>query len=176
MPALLELMAQMVILAHMGMPVPAVSCKLSLFQEFYYFSKSKGTLGAGAFEATIRKFSVVANKRKKLVLADELEAITEPGASAKIIASLLDELARGESVAVFVSHLAEEVQRFVKTKVRIDGIESQGLDQKNSLIVDRNPRYNHLARSTPELIIDSLVRTTSGQEQMFYSRLLKKFE
>lgn len=173
---LLELVAQIVILAHMGLPVPAASCNLSLFEELYFFGKNRGTLGAGAFESTVRKFSQVANEKRKLVLADELEAITEPGASAKIIASLLDELARGESVAIFVSHLAEEVQRFVETDVRTDGIESSGLDDENNLIVDRNPKYNHLAKSTPELIIDRLVRTTSGQEQEFYSRLLDKFK
>jgi len=172
---MLELVAQVAILAHMGMPVPAKACKLSLFQELYYFGKSRGTLGAGAFESTIRKFSVVANEKRKLVLADELEAITEPGASAKIIASLLDELSWGESAAVFVSHLAEEVQRFAKTPVRIDGIEAQGLDENNNLIVDRNPRYNYLAKSTPELIIDRLARSTSGNEGEFYSRLLQKF-
>lgn len=108
-------------------------------------------------------------------MADELEAITEPGASAKIIASLLDELSRGGSVAIFVSHLAEDVARFAETKVRIDGIEARGLDENNQLVVDRNPLYNRLAKSTPELIIDRLARTTEGDEREFYSRLLSKF-
>lgn len=172
---LIDLAAQVVILAQMGLPVPAASSRLSVFQSLYYFGKSRGTLGAGAFEATIRKFSVLAGGEKKLVLADELEAITEPGASAKIIASLLDELSRGGSVAIFVSHLAEDVARFAETDVRIDGIEAQGLDENNQLIVDRNPLYNRLAKSTPELIIDRLARTTEGDERDFYSRLLSKF-
>ena len=172
---LIELAAQVAILAHMGLPVPAASCRLCLFQSLYYFGKSRGTLGAGAFEATIRKFSVLAGGERKLVLADELEAITEPGASAKIIASLLDELSRGRSVAIFVSHLAEDVARFVETPVRIDGIEARGLDENDQLIVDRNPIYHHLAKSTPELIIERLARTTEGKEWEFYSRLLTKF-
>jgi len=172
---LIELVAMVVILAQMGLPVPATTCRLSVFQSLYYFGKSRGTLGAGAFETTIRKFSVLVGKEKKLVLADELEAITEPGASAKIIASLLDELSRGGSVAIFVSHLAEDVARFAETKVRIDGIEARGLDENNQLIVDRNPLYNRLAKSTPELIIDRLARTTEGDEREFYSRLLSKF-
>jgi DNA mismatch repair protein MutS2 len=172
---LIELAAQVVILAHMGLPVPAAFCRLSIFQSLYYFGKSRGTLGAGAFEATMRKFSVLAGGKRKLVLADELEAITEPGASAKIIASLLDELSRGGSVAIFVSHLAEDVARFAETKVRIDGIEARGLDENDQLIVDRNPLYNHLAKSTPELIIDRLARTAQGEEREFYSRLLSKF-
>jgi len=172
---LIELAAQVVILAQMGFPVPVASSRLSIFQSLYYFGKSRGTLGAGAFEATIRKFSVLAGGDRKLVLADELEAITEPGASAKIIASLLDELSRGGSVSIFVSHLAEDVARFAQTKVRIDGIEARGLDENNQLIVDRNPIYNRLAKSTPELIIERLARTTEGDEREFYSRLLSKF-
>ena len=172
---LLDLIAQIVILAHMGLPVPARSCRLCLFEEFYYFSKSRGTLSAGAFETAMRKFSVVENEMRKLVLADELEAITEPGASARIIACMLDELHRRDCVAVFVSHLAEDVRRYSETSVRVDGIEAEGLDENNNLRVNRSPKYNHLARSTPELILDRLVRTTSGRERGFYERLLSKF-
>jgi DNA mismatch repair protein MutS2 len=172
---LIELLAQVAILAQMGLPVPAASCRLSVFCSLYYIGKSRGTLGAGAFETTIRKFSVLAGGERRLVLADELEAITEPGASAKIIASLLDELSCGGSVAIFVSHLAEDVARFAQTPVRIDGIEARGLDENDRLIVDRNPRYHHLAKSTPELIIERLARTAEGDEREFYSRLLSKF-
>lgn len=172
---LLDLIAQIVILSHMGLPVPARSCRLSIFEEFYYFSKSRGTLSAGAFETAMRKFSVVENERRKLVLADELESITEPGASARIIACMLDELNRRSSVAVFVSHLAGEVLRYARTPVRVDGIEAEGLDEKNNLRVSRSPRYNFLARSTPELILDRLVRSTKGSEREFYEKLLSMF-
>jgi len=173
--SLLDLIAQIAILAHMGLPVPARACRISLFQEMYYFSKSRGTLSAGAFETAMHKFAVVENEKRKLVLADELESITEPGASARIIACILDELNRRDSVAVFVSHLAEEVRRFAETPVRVDGIEASGLDEKNNLVVNRSPKYSYLARSTPELILDRLVRSTRGPEREFYARLLAKF-
>jgi len=174
--SLLDLVAQIVILAHMGLPVPARACQLSLFEEFYYFSKSRGTLSAGAFETAMKKFAVVENEKRKLVLADELEAITEPGASARIIACMLDELNRRGCVAVFVSHLAEDVRRFAETPVRVDGIEAEGLDENNNLRVNRSPRYNYLAKSTPELILDRLVRSAKGPEREFYARLLEKFK
>ncbi|MCX6677213.1 MAG: DNA mismatch repair protein MutS [Methanothrix sp.] len=174
--SLLDLIAQIVILAHMGLPVPARACRLGLFEEFYYFSKSRGTLSAGAFETAMKKFAVVENEKRKLVLADELEAITEPGASARIIACMLDELNRRGCVAVFVSHLAEDVRRYVETPVRVDGIEAEGLDENNNLRVCRSPRYNYLAKSTPELILDRLVRSTKGREREFYARLLAKFK
>jgi len=173
---LLDLIAQIAILAHMGLPVPARSCSISLFEELYYISKSRGTLSAGAFETAMKKFSVVENEKRKLVLADELEAITEPGASAKIIACMLDELNLKNSAAVFVSHLAEDVLRYSETAVRVDGIEAEGLDDNNNLRVSRSPRYGYLARSTPELILDRLVRSTEGRERDFYARLLAKFK
>lgn len=173
--SLLDLISQIAILAHMGLPVPAKCCVIGIFQELYYFSKSRGTLSAGAFETAMRKFAVVENNKRKLVMADELEAITEPGASARIIACMLDELNSLGSVAVFVSHLAEDVMRLVETPVRVDGIEAEGLDDQFNLVVRRTPRYNYLARSTPELILDRLVRTTDGKEKEFYSRLLAKF-
>ena len=118
---------------------------------------------------------MVENEKRKLVLADELEAITEPGASARIIACMLDELNRRDCVAVFVSHLAEDVRRYVKTPVRVDGIAAEGLDENNNLRVSRSPRYNYLAKSTPELILDRLVRSTEGREREFYARLLASF-
>jgi len=173
--SLLDLIAQIVILGHMGLPVPAKQCKMSLFEEMYYFSKSRGTLSAGAFETAIRKFSVVENQKQKLVLADELEAITEPGASARIIACMLDELNSSGSLAVFVSHLAEDIRRYAETVVRVDGIDAEGLDEKNNLIVNRSPKYNYLAKSTPELILDRLVRSAKSPEREFYARLLAKF-
>ncbi|MCX8206806.1 MAG: DNA mismatch repair protein MutS [Methanothrix sp.] len=173
--SLLELMAQIAILAHMGLPVPASECRISIFEELYFFAKSSGTLSAGAFESTMRKLSAVATEKQKLVLADEMEAITEPGASARIIASILDMVHENGSVALFVSHLAEEIRRFSKTALRVDGIEAEGLDDNNNLILSRSPRYNHLARSTPELILDRLVRTTEGKERIFYESLLMSF-
>ncbi len=170
----LDLLAQIIILTHMGFPVPAKECELGLVEEFYYFGKSKGTMDAGAFESTIKSFSAVANRKIKIVLADEMESITEPGASAKIISGILEELDDNNGIGVFVSHLAEAVLKNTDHEIRVDGIEAKGLDENLNLIVDRNPRYNYLARSTPELIVERLARKEKGNE--FYKRLLKKFK
>ncbi|MCZ7356046.1 MAG: helix-hairpin-helix domain-containing protein [Candidatus Methanoperedens sp.] len=170
----IDLLAQIVILAHMGFPVPAKKCSLGLVDEFFYFGKSKGTMDAGAFESTIKDFATVATGRSKIVLADEIESITEPGASAKIISGILEELDDNNGMGVFVSHLAESILENTTCEIRVDGIEAKGLDEHLNLIVDRNPRYNYLARSTPELIVERLARKNMDNE--FYSRLLKKFK
>ena len=174
--SLLELLAQCIILAHMGFPVPASSMEIGLTDGLYYFAKSKGTLDAGAFETTLMDFSVVADGSGKMVLVDELESITEPGASARIISGILEMLSENEkSLAVFVSHLSELIMENTESDVRVDGIEATGLDGDLNLIVDRTPRYNYVARSTPELIVERLLRRTNGNEHAFYERLKSKF-
>ncbi len=174
--SLLELLAQCIILTHMGFPVPAAVMEVGLTDGFYYFAKSKGTLDAGAFETTLIDFSVVSDGSGKIVLVDELESITEPGASARIISGILEMLSENEkSLAVFVSHLSELILENTQSNVRVDGIEASGLDCDLNLIVDRTPRYNYVARSTPELIVERLLRRTKGNEHVFYERLKSKF-
>ncbi len=175
--SLLELLAQSSILAQMGFPVPAQHMELSLTESMYYFAKSKGTLDAGAFETTLTEFSVVADDSAKFVLADELESITEPGASAKIMAGILEVLTENEStMSIFVSHLSEQIVENTTCDIRVDGIEASGLDAELNLIVDRSPRYNYVAKSTPELIVERLSKKTGGKEQAFYDKLRSKFQ
>jgi len=40
----------------------------------------------------------------------------------------------------------------------------------------RNPRYNYVAKSTPELIVERLVRQADGVKRDFYQHLLDKFQ
>ncbi len=175
----LELAGQCLILAHMGFPVPAELFEFSPVEEFYYFGKSKGTLDAGAFETTLRNFSIVSesNGTERAVFADELESITEPGASAKIIAGLLETFSEnGKTLSLFVSHLAESITENCDVPIRIDGIEAGGLDDDLNLIVNRNPIKNHIAKSTPELIVEKLFLTSTGAENAFYEKLKRKFK
>ena len=171
----LDLVGLVVVLAQMGMPVPAEHARLERFEALHYQAKSQGTLDAGAFESTLREFGdLVTGGDRRLVLVDELESITEPGASAVIIAGILEALAEGDSTAVFVSHLAGEIREACASDVTVDGIEALGLED-GELVVDRSPRKDHLARSTPELIVEKLARddATAGG---FYGTLLEKFE
>ena len=168
----LDLVALVVVLAQMGMPVPASAVRLERFTEIHYYAKSQGTLDAGAFEATLRDFGdLVDGADGRLVLVDELESITEPGASAKIIAGILEALDEQSTTAVFVSHLAREIRTAAATTLAVDGIEAVGLVD-GELRVNRSPREGHLARSTPELIVEKLAEERGGG---FYAGLLEKF-
>ncbi|TKX85274.1 endonuclease MutS2 [Halorubrum sp. SS5] len=168
----LDLVALVVVLAQMGMPVPAESATVERFEEIHYYAKSQGTLDAGAFEATLRDFGdLVDGADGRLVLVDELESITEPGASAKIIAGILEALDDQDATAVFVSHLAREIRDAADFAVAVDGIEAAGLVD-GELRVNRSPKKGHLARSTPELIVEKLADDRGGE---FYGDLLEKF-
>ncbi len=184
----LDLVAAVVILAQMGLPVPADRVRVRRFDALHYHAKTQGTLDAGAFESTVREFAALADGgENSLVLVDELESITEPGASAKIIAGILEALAENGATAVFVSHLAGEIREMATVPVAVDGIEAVGLVD-GELAVNRSPVKNHLARSTPELIVEKLAddaraddekRTTAGAGSAaaaFYDRLLEKFD
>ncbi|ELZ54566.1 MULTISPECIES: MutS-related protein [Halorubrum] len=168
----LDLVALVVVLAQMGLPVPAESATVERFEEIHYYAKSQGTLDAGAFEATLRDFGdLVDGADGRLVLVDELESITEPGASAKIIAGILEALDDQHATAVFVSHLAREIRDAADFEVAVDGIEAAGLVD-GELRVNRSPKKGHLARSTPELIVEKLADDRGGE---FYGDLLEKF-
>ncbi|WP_255192080.1 MutS-related protein [Natronobeatus ordinarius] len=168
----LDLVASVVVLAHMGLPVPAESVRIERFDDLHYHAKSQGTLDAGAFETTVRQFAdLAAGGDGSLVLVDELESITEPGASAKIIAGILEALEANGATAVFVSHLAGEIREMAGFDVTVDGIEAVGLEN-GKLVVERSPVKNRLARSTPELIVEKLA-DEHGDE--FYDALLEKF-
>ncbi len=173
--SLLDLVGLIVILAHMGLPVPAASARIEPVEELHYHDKGQGTLDAGAFESTIREFgdlvTDVSADREVLVLVDELESITEPGASATIIAGILEALSERDATAVFVSHLASEIRAEAGTDLAVDGIEATGLED-GELVVDRTPVKGRLARSTPELIVEKLAGET---EAGFYTDLLEKF-
>jgi dsDNA-specific endonuclease/ATPase MutS2 len=178
----LDLVALVATLAHMGLPVPADSARIGRIDELHYHAKTQGTLDAGAFESTLREFgdlvTGVSADRRVLVLVDELESITEPGASAKIMAGILESLAEREATAVFVSHLAREIREAATTELAVDGIEAEGLVD-GELVVDRTPVKGRLARSTPELIVEKLAdegEDGRDDEGTFYRALLSKFD
>ncbi len=175
---LLELILQVVILSHMGLGVPSESAECSLFEEVYYFGKSKGD-DAGAFETLLKTFEGLSESSKgRLILADEIESITEPGAAAKILAGLLDWFKEDEKTLIaVVTHLGEDIKEHVGSGVRIDGIEATGLDENLNLIVDRNPILGKVAKSTPELIVERLSRISKKSvDKRFYDRILERFK
>lgn len=173
--SLLELITQIEILFHMGFPVPAQKAWIEPLDELFFFRRKKSVYGAGAFETALRSFvRALRGKGKKLILIDEFEAITEPGAAVKIIGELLKVARERGFLVVIVSHLGEDLKKELPF-ARVDGIEAKGLDENLNLIVDRQPIFGKLGRSTPELIVERLARTSRGKDREIYERILVSF-
>ncbi|WP_457742982.1 endonuclease MutS2 [Thermococcus sp.] len=173
--SLLELIAQVEILFHMGFPVPAERAWLEPLEEIFLFRRKRSVYGAGAFETALRSFVRALKKPgRKLILIDEFEAITEPGAAVKIIGELLKVAHEMRFYVVIVSHLGEDLKKELSF-ARVDGIEAKGLDENLNLIVDRQPVFGKLGRSTPELIVEKLAKKSKGAEKNIYERILRTF-
>ena len=114
---------------------------------------------------------VVSSPTAKLILADELEAITEPGAGAKIIAGMLEAANKHEHTCMLlVTHLAKDIMDATELDLRVDGIEAKGLNQNLELIVDRNPE-EIILQDDSELIVKRLVQRASGSSQEVFTSI-----
>ncbi len=172
---LLETVLACQILAQMGMHVPAESMHTCCFDKIRYQAKAKSQ-NAGAFETTLSRLVPLATEQgRRLILIDELESITEPGSAARIIASLIETMQEeSDAFAIIVTHLGEEISELCT--VRIDGIEAKGLDDDLNLIVERQPTFGTIGRSTPELIVEKLYRKSSGDEKRVYEAMLRRIK
>jgi len=172
---LLETMALIHILTLLGLPVPAERADVPLIP--LYLFRRRTVRKVGSLEYAIRVLRPIMTKHQpKVLLMDEFEALTEPGALGRIVASILNDLPKG-SLTLFVTHLAREILPHLKTPVRVDGIEAKGIDDQGNLIVDRQPIFNHLGTSTPHLIISRLSkRAKSKGLQKVYQDMISLLE
>jgi dsDNA-specific endonuclease/ATPase MutS2 len=154
---LLEHIIQNIALFNIGLPVRG-ELKTPVFSEVYYFAKNKGSMSKGAFETLLTQMAGIKPGKKTLILADEMEAVTEPGVAADIVCATAKYFISKECFLVIATHLGKEIQKNLPLGARIDGIEAKGLDENNELIVDHNPVLGRLANSTPELIVERLAK------------------
>ena len=125
----------------------------------------------------IKLATIVGSSSSKFVLADELEAITEPEAASAILAGLLDVAAKDAVNSILmVTHIGSSICGKMDSDARVDGIEAKGLDEELELVVDRVPRIGIPARSTPELILKRLKPDQTDPDQTFSSPYFKKYE
>lgn len=173
---LLETLGQHTIMTHMGLGVCSKEATIPKINEVHYFTK-KHSLNAGAFETFLTSFiPVTIGQEQKLVLIDELESITELEAAIKIIIGFIEHIQDNNSYAIIVSHMAPEIlKRTDNVKIRTDGIEAKGLDENYNLIVDRTPKINYLANSTPELILQKVYEKSEEPLKSVYKDILEKF-
>jgi|GEM_PF-44429 len=170
---LLEHIIQIISLSQLGLPLFG-EIKIPLFSEIYYFAKNKGSDNRGAFETLLNQMSKIKPGDKTLILADEIESVTEPGVAGKIISSTVDYFINRKCFLIVATHLGHEIQKNIPEKTRIDGIEAKGLDANFNLIVDHNPVLGRLAHSTPELIVEKLANSEKTEYFIHLNNSLKK--
>ncbi|HKL23277.1 MAG TPA: hypothetical protein VJ895_00835, partial [Candidatus Nanoarchaeia archaeon] len=73
---LIEHVIQLITLTQLGLPQSGKN-KFPMFEEIYYFAKNKGSNLKGAFETLLTQMSKIKPGNKTLILADEIEAVTE---------------------------------------------------------------------------------------------------
>ena len=173
---LLTTMAEIHILTLLGLPVPAKKAEVTPIP--IYLFRKRTTRKIGSLENALSSLiPVFTERKKKIILIDEIEALTEPGAAGRIIATLLTKSASGGSFLLLITHLARETIPHVRLPIRVDGIEAKGLNVRGDLDVNRQPKFNHVGSSTPKLILMKLARETKHTKtKELYDEVLASLE
>jgi len=170
---LLEHVLQNISLFQLGLPIVG-KIEQPIFSEIYYFAKNKGSASKGAFETLLTQMSQIKPGRQTLILADEIEAVTEPGIAGKIISATADFFIKKGCFMILATHLGHEIYKTLPEGARIDGIEATGLDKNFNLIVNHNPVLGRLAHSTPELIVERMANSKKEEYFKYLHESLKK--
>ncbi len=172
---LLTTLASIHILTLLGLPVPCERAEVVPVP--IYLFRRRVTRKIGSLEQALSSLiPIFADRHRKLVLMDEFEALTEPGAAGRILAGIINAVATGSSLLLLVTHLARETLPHVRLPIRVDGIEAEGLDKDGELIVDRQPKFNHIGSSTPKLIIMKLSKSAKTGDKALYGDILNSLE
>ena len=169
---LIEHIIQLIVLVNLGLPLNGI-VNMPVFTEVYYFAKNKGSASKGAFETLLTQMGEIKTGSNTLILADEIESVTEPGVAGKIIAATSDYFINKNCFLIIATHLGQEIQKFLPKGARIDGIEAKGLDENNELVVDHNPVIGRLANSTPELIVEKMAKSKKEDYFIYLNEYLK---
>ncbi|MEK6918767.1 MAG: hypothetical protein AABW73_01885 [Nanoarchaeota archaeon] len=170
---LIEHLIQAISIMNLGLPMRG-GFQAPLFSEIYYFAKNKGSMTKGAFETLLTQMSdIKTSNNKTLILADEIEAVTEPGVASRLICATAEFFIKKGCFMIVATHLGQEIKDHLPPFSRIDGIEAKGLSADNELIVDHNPVIGRLARSTPELIIEKMARGNNNDYLRFLGEKIK---
>jgi DNA mismatch repair protein MutS2 len=172
---LIEHILQNISLFNLGLPISG-EVHMPTFDGVYYFAKNKGSASKGAFETLLTQMSEIRSTGvgSTLILADEIEAVTEPGVAGKIIASTAEYFIQKGCFLVVATHLGYEIQDCLPERARVDGIEAKGLDENFDLVVDHNPVMGRLAHSTPELIVEKMANSFDKDYFRFLFDKMKK--
>ena len=129
------------------------------------FHRRHASFNAGVLESTLRSIvPPLSGEGRTIMLVDEFEAITEPGSAADLLHGLVTLTVERDALGAFVTHLAEDLRPLPEV-ARVDGIFAEGLSRDLQLLVDYQPRFGEIGRSTPEFIVSRLVADAGNREE-----------
>ncbi len=161
---LLETLCQVVLLAMMGLPVPADRAEVTPVDSVV-FHRRHASFNAGVLESTLRSIvPPLSAGGRTLMLVDEFEAITEPGSAADLLHGLVRLSVDRDALGVFVTHLADDLEP-LPPEARVDGIFAEGLSPELELLVDYQPRFDTVGQSTPEFIVSRLIANAADRSE-----------
>ncbi|WP_458209480.1 MutS-related protein [Haladaptatus sp. NG-SE-30] len=161
---LLETLCQVALLAQMGLPVPAERAQVSI-SDTIVFHRRHASFNAGVLESTLRNIvPPLTDDGRTLMLVDEFEAITEPGSAANLLHGLVGLTVDRGALGVFVTHLADDLSP-LPPQARKDGIFAEGLNENLDLLVDYQPRFETVGKSTPEFIVSRLIASSNDRSE-----------
>ncbi|WP_227357025.1 MutS-related protein [Haladaptatus salinisoli] len=161
---LLETLCQVALLAQMGLPVPAERAQVSI-SDAIVFHRRHASFNAGVLESTLRSIvPPLTDDGRTLMLVDEFEAITEPGSAANLLHGLVGLTVDRGALGVFVTHLADDLNP-LPAQARKDGIFAEGLNEDLDLLVDYQPRFETVGKSTPEFIVSRLIASSNDRAE-----------
>jgi len=170
---LLITVASIAMLTSLGLPVPAERCKAATLPVYLFRRKTSRKIGS--LEHALRSLRpVFATRQRKIILMDEFEALTEPGAAGRILASIVNHIAPTSSLLLLVTHLSRETLPHIRFRIRVDGIQASGLNEMGELQVERQPKFDQVGSSTPQLVIMKLIKSKKrgARENDVYRNML----
>ena len=168
---LLTTLASIHILTLLGLPVPCERAEVAPIP--IYLFRRRVTRKIGSLEQALSSLiPVFADRHRKLVLMDEFEALTEPGAAGRILGR---DNERGSNEQQSPSPRDAPCSGDTSPREASNqglGREAEGLDKDGELIVDRQPKFNHIGSSTPKLIIMKLSKAAKTNDKALYGDIL----
>ncbi len=162
---LLDTVFQIAALSNMGLPVPAESAEIGLFDSIILQKCSGKQKIAEAREMLKSMVPPIVEGKRTLLLVDEIEMATGMKDAPEILRWILYLAKRGDSMGIFSTHISKAIVP-IEAGIRIEGID-KGQSGK-----EYQPIPNLIAKPTIELAIEEIIASTKKRSELVAYREL----
>ena len=156
---LLETVFHIATLANMGLPVPAERAEVGLFDSIV-LQKCSGKQNLAETREMLKSIiPPIVERKKTLLLVDEIEMVTGIRDAPEILRWILHLAMKGESMGIFSTHIAKAIVP-IGDGIRIEGIDNDQLEE------EYQPVPNLIAKPMIELVIEEIVSSTKKKKEL----------